>query len=103
MKTTIDVPDDLHRAVKARAALEGRSIRDVTIDLYRRWLGELMTETGADPQAWLRSGLAPQRDAESGDRAVPAVPPPPGGSPEPGLGGGGRQPAFPEPPPRAKK
>ncbi len=72
MKTTIDVPDDLHRAVKARAALEGRSVRDVTIDLYRRWLGELMTETGTDPHAWLRTGLAPasQRDAGSPDRAV---------------------------------
>jgi plasmid stability protein len=72
MKTTIDVPDDLHRAVKARAALEGRSVRDVTIELYRRWLGELMTETGADAQAWLRSGLAPapQRDAGSPDRTV---------------------------------
>jgi len=40
MKATIDIPDDLHRQVKARSALSGRSIRDVTIELYRRWLGE---------------------------------------------------------------
>lgn len=63
MKTTIDLPDDLYRAVKARAALEGRTVRDVTVDLYRRWLGELMqgsgTEPGADLRAWVRTSLAP--------------------------------------------
>jgi hypothetical protein len=77
MKTTIDLPDELHRAVKARAALEGRSVRDVTIDLYRRWLGELMTQTGTDPQGWLRSGLAPhaQPAAGSPDRPAREVPP----------------------------
>lgn len=38
MKTTIDVPDDLYRKVKAKTALEGRAVRDVTIELYQRWL-----------------------------------------------------------------
>ena len=38
MKATIDIPDALYRRVKARSALDGRSIRDVTIELYRRWL-----------------------------------------------------------------
>jgi hypothetical protein len=38
MKATIDVPDRLYRQVKARAALEGRAIRDVTIELYEGWL-----------------------------------------------------------------
>lgn len=76
MKTTIDVPDDLHRAVKARAALEGRSVRDVTIDLYRRWLGELMTETGTDPRGWLRRGLAPAAQPPAGSPDRPASPAP---------------------------
>ncbi len=40
MKATIDIPDTLYRRVKARAALDGRAIRDVTIELYTEWLGE---------------------------------------------------------------
>ncbi len=40
MKATIDVPDDLYRRVKAKSALEGRAVREVTIELYQRWLGE---------------------------------------------------------------
>lgn len=40
MKATIDIPDALYRHIKARAALGGRSVRDVTIELYRRWLAE---------------------------------------------------------------
>ena len=38
MKATIDIPDELYRRVKARSALEGRRVRDVTIELYQRWL-----------------------------------------------------------------
>ncbi len=34
------MPDDLYRKVKAKTALEGRAIREVTIELYRRWLEE---------------------------------------------------------------
>jgi hypothetical protein len=41
MKATIDIPDALYRQVKARAALDGRAIRDVTIELYTTWLGDL--------------------------------------------------------------
>ncbi len=40
VKATIDIPDALYRQVKARAALGGRTIRDVTIEAYRRWLAE---------------------------------------------------------------
>lgn len=40
MKATIDVPDALYRRVKARAALDGRAVRDITIELYERWLGD---------------------------------------------------------------
>ncbi len=38
MKTTIDLPDDLYRKVKAKSALQGRAVREVTIELYRQWL-----------------------------------------------------------------
>jgi hypothetical protein len=40
MKATIDVPDGLYRRVKARSALEGRSVREVTVLLFERWLDE---------------------------------------------------------------
>lgn len=59
MKATIDIPDDLYRRVKACAALEGRSVREVTTELYRRWLDEETTSTPAGPaegdpqEAWL--------------------------------------------------
>jgi len=54
MKATIDVPDDLYRRVKAKSALEGRAVREVTIELYRRWLGQ---EGGAErsPSEWLEN------------------------------------------------
>jgi hypothetical protein len=45
MKATIDVPDNLYRRVKARSALEGRSIRDVAIELFERWLSEAPSRT----------------------------------------------------------
>ena len=38
MKTTLDIPDALYRAVKSRSAREGYSVRHVTIMLYGDWL-----------------------------------------------------------------
>lgn len=59
MKTTIDIPDDLYRKIKAKAALQGASVRRVTIDLYRRWLGEEGAGPAeASPEAWLETFLA---------------------------------------------
>ena len=40
MKATIDIPDDLYRQIKAEAALQGLTVREVTTRLYRRWLSE---------------------------------------------------------------
>lgn len=58
MKATIDIPDDLYRQVKSETALRGLTIREVTTQLYRRWLSE---EEGPEareaPKAWLRSWL----------------------------------------------
>lgn len=38
MRTTFDLPDELMRHLKARAALEGRSLRDLTLELIERGL-----------------------------------------------------------------
>lgn len=72
MKATIQIPDDLYRRVKAQAALRGRTIREVTTELYRRWLGE---EEGhganRDPTEWLRDWLS------AADEAIDRAPPGP--------------------------
>lgn len=38
MKVTADISDDLYRQVKAKAALEGRAVREVTEALYRAYV-----------------------------------------------------------------
>jgi hypothetical protein len=38
MKTTLEVPDDLYALVKARAALEGRTLRAVMEELLKEWV-----------------------------------------------------------------
>ena len=38
MKTTLEVPDELYRQVKAKSALEGRTVKDVVVELFRAWL-----------------------------------------------------------------
>jgi hypothetical protein len=40
MKTTIEIPDDLFRAVKARAALQDVRIKDLIAQLLKGWLAE---------------------------------------------------------------
>jgi plasmid stability protein len=40
MKTTLDLPDDLMRAVKIRAVEENRKLKDMIADLLRRGLAE---------------------------------------------------------------
>lgn len=38
VKTTIELPDELYRQVKAKSALQGLHVREVTIALYQQWL-----------------------------------------------------------------
>jgi len=52
MKATLDIPDELYRRVKARSALEGRSLRSVAIELFQNWLqGRGDTPDPPDPEA----------------------------------------------------
>ncbi len=37
MKATIEIPDDLYRRVKAKSAMEGRTVRAVAVELFQRW------------------------------------------------------------------
>lgn len=61
MKTTIDIPDDLYRRVKAKTALNGRAVRDVTIELFQKWIEEpapLRDDPTASNRQWLEELLA---------------------------------------------
>lgn len=65
MKATIEIPDELYRRVKAKSALEGRAIRQVTEELYRSYVE-------GDPSGAVeaKGGAAPEVESEEG-------PPPP--------------------------
>ena len=45
MKTTLDLPDDLMRAVKIRAAEDNRKLKDTFADLLRQGLSQSASET----------------------------------------------------------
>lgn len=51
MKITLDLPDDLMRAVKIRAAEEGRKMKDVVAEFLRRGLAKQETNTGKSAAA----------------------------------------------------
>lgn len=44
MKATFQIPDELYREVKAETARDGRTVREVTIHLFERWLRERKSE-----------------------------------------------------------
>jgi predicted transcriptional regulator YdeE len=74
MKATIEIPDELYRQVKAKSALEGRAIREVTIDLYQTWVTQNQPEEPSlSPEQWveewLRLGQETLRNAQPGPTA----------------------------------
>ncbi|MGH8565763.1 MAG: hypothetical protein ACREXW_17400 [Gammaproteobacteria bacterium] len=55
MKTTLELPDDLMRAVKVRAAATERKLKDVVAELIRRGLETAPLSSAEDPlQAWAK-------------------------------------------------
>jgi hypothetical protein len=77
MKTTLDIPDDLYRRVKAKSALQGRAVREVTIDLYTRWLSRpeesASTDAGRDwLSAWLEHSIPARRSGPTAKEIVVA-------------------------------
>ncbi|MDO5626379.1 MAG: hypothetical protein Q4G71_17040 [Pseudomonadota bacterium] len=55
MRTTFDVPDPLFRHLKARAALEGTSLRDLLLTLIERALAQPPLPSVPAPPAALPS------------------------------------------------
>jgi len=41
MRTTIDIPDEIYRKLKVKAALEGQTIREIALQGIQREIGEL--------------------------------------------------------------
>jgi hypothetical protein len=69
MKITTDLPEELYRQVKAKAAMEGRAVREVTEALYRAYVGM------PDAEARLAEGAAWVERWQRLIPAAPAVPP----------------------------
>jgi hypothetical protein len=75
MKATIDVPDELYRRVKAKAALQGRAIRDVTVELFRRWLEQDETQAGTPVSAYemMKDGCGIVRSGINDKTPIPLI------------------------------
>ncbi len=83
MKATIDVPEELYRQVKARSALEGRAVREITSELFRMYVegrlaspgGELQRVPAAASESELPEwvGLARKLVAPEAPHAWPAI------------------------------
>lgn len=58
MRTTLDLPDDLMRHLKSRAALEGRSLRDLVLELVTRGLQTPAAVPTSAPLPLVRLGRA---------------------------------------------
>ena len=65
MKATIEIPDELYRLVKAKSARERRAMREVTVELYQRYVGQAEVSEPAPREA------AAPRDLLEG-RAIPS-------------------------------
>lgn len=53
MKTTLDVPDQLYRQIKARAALKGQTIKSFFLDAIRdKLLAERGKKGGKEETGW---------------------------------------------------
>lgn len=51
MKTTLELPDELMRAVKVRAAASDRKLKDVIAEAIARGLGAIVGEEDSQPPA----------------------------------------------------
>jgi hypothetical protein len=66
MKATIMIPDELYRSVKAKSAMLGLTVREVTVDLFRKWVTEDEIREGdeSSPKDWVAGWLRHRIPAE---------------------------------------
>ena len=71
MKTTLDLPDDLMREIKIRAAREDRKLKDLVAELLRRGLAEQKTPSKIRHR--VQFPLLEGKPARPGQEATPEV------------------------------
>lgn len=59
MRTTIDIPDVLYKAVRSRTAAEGTTLRYVTVALLGDWMRQPDWRPLAQPEDFVRSVKTP--------------------------------------------
>lgn len=67
MRTTIDLPEDLHRLARAVARDEGRTLSETVVRLLRRGLGQDSAGAMAAPDAVGLPAVRVGRPLSSGD------------------------------------
>ena len=55
------IPDEMYREVKAKSALEGRSVRSVTVMLYASWLRGPVPNQESAPEASTKKPFGDKR------------------------------------------
>lgn len=76
MKATFQIPDELYRELKSEVAREGRTMREVTIQLFRQWLAARRGGVGGRPRVnWrqFRSPLASRVPDEISDHSLDGI------------------------------
>ncbi len=76
MKATFQIPDELYREMKAEVAREGRTMREVTIQLFQQWLVARKGGLGNRPRVDWRefpSPLATSVSTEVTDHSMGAI------------------------------
>jgi hypothetical protein len=71
MKTTLDLPDDLMRAIKIRAVEENRKLKDMIADLLRRGLDQGPDAPSTFPQRVQLPLVQCIHDAPPGEEMTP--------------------------------
>jgi hypothetical protein len=73
MRTTIDLPDELFRQAKARAALDGRKLKDLIAEYVERGLNAEGDETKIPAAGQRRRSPLPDIPKASSRGTVPAL------------------------------
>lgn len=71
MKTTLEIPDDLMREIKVRAARDDRKLKDLVAELLRRGLAEVETAGSRTGHRVSLPIVHSRRSASSGKSLTP--------------------------------
>ncbi len=75
MKTSLDLPDELYRQLKAKSALQGRTVREVATSLFTAWVEDRLPASSLAVDEALEPNSPPAATPSEG--RSPATAPPP--------------------------